>query len=66
MTYYGGNRFLHVNAINVDPILVKLAGNEDRYTLSGEVEFRPHRELGALERLKTFPKTYNVQMVSPS
>ena len=45
------------------------AGNEDMHKISDEFEFQPDRttmELAALERLKTFPLTYNRKMLSVS
>ena len=40
-----GKQCLHASAFSVDPIFVKLAGNEDRHNISEEFEFRPDRSI---------------------
>ena len=54
------NRRHHFFSVAIDPILFKLAGNEDMHNILDEFEFRPDRttdygELAALERRKKFP-----------
>ena len=55
------NRRHHFFSVAIDPILFKLAGNEDMHNILDEFEFRPDptTELAALERRKKFPFTYN-------
>ena len=49
----------HFFSVAIDPILFKLAGNEDMHNILDEFEFRPvgppTTELAALERRKKFP-----------
>ena len=53
------NRRHHFFSVAIDPILFKLAGNEDMHNIMDEFEFRqiwpPTTELAALERRKKFP-----------
>ena len=53
------NRRHHFFSVAIDPILFKLAGNEDMHNILDEFEFRqigpPTTELAALERRKKFP-----------
>ena len=53
------NRRHHFFSVAIDPILFKLAGNEDMHNILNEFEFRPDRppttELAALERRKKIP-----------
>ena len=37
------NRCHHVISVDIDPILFKLAGNEDMHNIMNEFEFRPDR-----------------------
>ena len=53
------NRRHHFFSVAIDPILFKLAGNEDMPNSLDEFEFRPDqttlKELAALEHRKKFP-----------
>ena len=51
------NQRHHFFSVAIDPILFKLAGNEDMRNILDEFEFRPPQttELAALERRKKFP-----------
>ena len=53
------NRCHHFFSVAIDPILLKLAGNEDMHNILDKFEFRPDltttTELAALERRKKFP-----------
>ena len=53
------NRHHHFFSVAIDPILFKLAGNEDMHNILHEFEFGqigpPTTELAALERRKKFP-----------
>ena len=53
------NRRHHFFSVAIDPILFKLAGNEDMHNILDEFEFGqigpPTTELAALERRKKFP-----------
>ena len=49
------NRRHHFFSVAIDPILFRLVGNEDMYSILDEFEFRPTTELAALERRKKFP-----------
>ena len=53
------NRRHHFFSVAIDPILFKLAGNEDMHNILDEFEFRqigpPTTELPALERRKKIP-----------
>ena len=53
------NRCHHFFSVAIDPILFKLAGNEDMHNILDEFEFGhiwpPTTELAALERRKKFP-----------
>ena len=50
------NRHHHFVSVAIDPILFKLAGNEDIHNILDEFEFRPDlTELAALEHRKKFP-----------
>ena len=53
------NRHHHFFSVAIDPILFKLAGNEDMHNILDEFKFRPDlttsTELAALERWKKFP-----------
>ena len=57
------NRRHHFFSVAIDPILFKLAGNEDMHNILDEFEFRTdlttESELAALERRKKFSQTYN-------
>ena len=43
VTYNGKTVSPRYNTFSFDPISIKLAGNEDRYKISDEFEFRPGR-----------------------
>ena len=53
------HRSHHFFSVAIDPILFKLAGNEDMHNILDEFEFRPDLTteygLAALERRKKFP-----------